>query len=802
MSTKMKNTRSLFMQSRSDVILPKKLPLAVFIILAGVIGEIPFALAGEAGASSKGKVYLEEITVRAQRIEESLQDVPVAVQPVTGEDLERAHLNDLTQLTLVTPSFQAQNEGGFTIRGVGSSSFASTVDSSVGVAVDEVSLGVPLFMSNGLFDDVEQVEVLMGPQGLLFGRNASAGLLNVVTRSPVFNDVEGRILLGVDYRDTLPGNNSGESIKGMLNVPVGDMAAFRINGYYNDQDSLTNFVANSGNNRIDDYQRRYGFRAKLLAEPSDQLRLYLIGDYSEERGFGGIFERTARFFAPGSLTEIFSGLDGVDASPNNFDAGVSTDFYRDVDTGGASLNVSYELSPAITVSNILAWRAYNFDFNIEQDGTSFDGLDVNNPNSSYKQLSNELRFAFNSDEFIDGQFGLYYFESRQKTTDRIGSALFGIQDPVPGFFDSETNPLIGLDSNNRFESKSYAAFGQFNVHPASGVTLLVGGRLTHDKVDLQLVETNTLFNYPVSLVPTINSPGLSSDTQNTDFSWKLGAEYQIAEEAMGYVTLARGYKGPTINTPRGVPGEQLAVGPETVHSLEVGLKSTWFDRKMRVNLAAFLQKFDDFQVQSFDPSSQTFFLGNAAEVKSQGIEILIDARPIEGLSLSLGATLLDSRFDNFQNDSCYAGQTVDMGCVVIASVDGNQVFGSDSTGNHMPTSAKFTSTMSAQYQFPLSSSIELYAGGSYYYRSKMFFSTQNDDTRSVDSIGILGLNTGMEFDNRLRFEIFCKNCTDKKFPLGIGNDAIDGTILNLESSVQLWGYNSVRTIGATLSYNF
>lgn len=195
--------------------------------------------AAQAGADDAG---VADIIVTAQRLSQSLQRVPVSVQPVSGEELETRRVSDLVQLQSAVPSLGVGTDNSFSLRGVGSLNFSPNVDSSVGVAIDDVSLGVPLFMNYFGFEDVARVEVLLGPQGLLFGRNASAGLLNVVTNRPEFDRVSGRIYGEVDYRDTTPGGGWGQIVRGTVNVPVSTNAAFRLNGFYSDQDTIATVV--------------------------------------------------------------------------------------------------------------------------------------------------------------------------------------------------------------------------------------------------------------------------------------------------------------------------------------------------------------------------------------------------------------------------------------------------------------------------------------------------------------------------------------------------------------------------------
>ncbi|CAN5277050.1 TonB-dependent receptor [soil metagenome] len=726
---------------------------------------------------------VEEIIVTAQRVAQSLQKVPVSVQPVTGAELERRALGDVIQMQTAVPSLQTGTDNTITLRGVGSLVFSPNVDSSVGVAIDEVSLAIPTFMNNFGFEDVSQVEVLLGPQGLLFGRNASAGLLNIVTNRPVIGEYSGRLYGEADYRDTVPGGKDGHIIRGTINVPLSDVAAFRLNAIYSRQDPIAHVVAASPNADVQDYQQRAGAKAKFLFEPNDRFSLYLIGDYARQEGVGGIYDRTYRQFAPGSLVQNFVLADGVTPGPDNLEYGASAPANQKLEGGGVSLKLAYELTDMIAVSNITAYRSYDVLNGADLDFTSFDGVDNNTRTGQYDQFSNELRIALAPGGLIDGQAGLYYFSTRTRSSDSVTGGIFGILGP----FDSFNNPLIGTDLNSTVEGDSYAAFGQFNIHPTEQLTLIAGGRFTRDELSIDLLQNQIAYPIPLG-VPNVST---QQSTDNDDFSWKLGAQYEVTPDIMSYVTYSKGYKGPAFNDTQAVPNQQLAIGPETVHSLELGLKSFLLDRRLRLNLAAFRSEFEDFQVQGYDPATQSYYTANAANVISQGVEVTAEARPVSGLTLNAAMTFLDSTFDDYATDKCYAGQP-------NCSPQGT----TDSSGNQTPSSAKFTSTIAATYEYPLSSTVNLFVSGDYYHRSALNFASNGNPLTELGAIDVLGFSVGAEINQNVRVAAFCKNCTDERFPVFIGGEPLDATFLNLNSSGQTWGYNSVRTLGLSVSYDF
>lgn len=734
------------------------------------------------GADADESGNVADIIVTAQRVAQSLQRVPVSVQPVTGQELEARRLSDLVQLQVAVPSLSVGTNNSFSLRGVGSLNFSPNVDSSVGVAVDDVSLGVPLFMNYFGFEDVERVEVLLGPQGLLFGRNASAGLLNVVTKRPEFDRVSGRIYGEVDYRDSTPGGGWGQILRGTINVPLSSNAAFRLNGFYSDQDPIATVVKRTPGAKFGNYQRRFGLKGKFLFEPTDQLSIYLVGDYAQNRGIGGLYDRTLRYLAPGSLTAIAAAADGVTPGPNNLKLGFSAPGGGlDINTGGASATISYKASDAITISNIFAWRAYRAHVLGDLDFTSLDGVDQNRRDGRYRQYSNEFRVAIDAGSVLDGQVGAYYFSSRLKENDGVGVAAYGALGP----FDSNTFPLTGADIRSQVRAKSIAGFGQFNIHPVDHLTLIVGGRVTHDSNSIELVQNQNFYPVPIGA----NNYTTSERVKNTDFSWKIGGQYDITDVGMIYASFSRGYKGPAFNDTAAVAGKQLAIGPETVKALEIGAKTTFFDRKLRLNVAAFRQMFDDFQVQGFDPANNSYYTANAAKVKSQGVEIFAEARPVKSLSITAAATLLDSKFVRFPNDRCYPGQPC-----------GN--LSTNSSGNRTPSSARFTSTVGATYERPVTDGAALALAASWYHRSSINFSANANPQTLLGAIDTFDGSVGLTIDQRFRLSVFCKNCTDKRFPIFIGSDSIDSALLGVNSTTSTWGYNSVRTIGLSAAVTF
>lgn len=727
----------------------------------------------DAASPAAADNQVKDIIVTAQRREESLQRTPVSVTPISGDAIEARQLNDLTQIAVAAPSLTVGQSNYFSIRGVGSLAQSFLLDSSVGTQVDEVSLGVPGLMGNGTLDDVAQIEVLNGPQGLLFGRNASAGLVNVRTRRPVIGSFEGRISGELDDRGSAQGGPFGYVVRGTVNVPVTSNSAFRLNVNNSEQDPIVGLVAR-GRGRIDDFHHRTGVRAKYLLEDGG-LSIYLIGEYNRERGLPG--DVSYRYDGNGL---VHAGLvsNGIVASPTNRSYGADGDMFRSIDTGGVTLNTAYELSPSVTVSNIAAWRAFKRDESTDVDYSTLSIANKFANTDRYSQWSDELRAALQPGGFVDGQIGLYGFFQRQHGVQSVAAALFT---PLPAF--------AGSDLDFIRKGRSLAAYGQFNFHLTSALQLIAGARVTNDHISIS--GTQNFGTYVVTVFgPKRNIYAQSYD--NTKFSYKVGGQYQLQPEIMAYLTYGSGFKGASFNQSPGVLGQNQLVRPETADSLEAGLKTELFSRRLRLNLAAYLENFSDLQVQSFDPTVGSFVIGNAAKARTKGIEVSGTAKPFAAFTLDFSATLQDAKFLNFPGALCYTGQP-DPSCVTGQFNAG---------GLSLPNAAKFISNVTGSYDFRIDSTARGFLQASYYHRSSVNYAPSHAPQLGLGPIDLLDLRAGIRLADRLEFSVFCRNCTNRIYPVAIYNDNVDSTSSPVQSFFQSWGPNSVRTMGVTASFSF
>lgn len=742
------------------------------VVVIGGLGASGAVAQVKADDASRNTVA--EVVVSAQRVEENLQTVPVAVTAVTGAELTSRKLNDLTQIQLVAPSFQTTTDNAFSLRGIGSSIFIPTVDSSVGVMVDDVSLGVPLFQSNGVFNDIARIEVLRGPQGLLFGRNASAGLLSVVTNRPRLGETSGNLNLEYDNRDTAEGGHFGGVVRGTLNLPVSENSALRINLLGSKQDPIARAVvtAPAGAN-VDQDQTRVAARIKYLWEPSDATELYLTADYSRERGVGGIWDRTLRTSGAGAYANALRRINAT-PGPKNLTYGIdsASGNYRSVDTYGASATISHELSPMLTLTSVSAWRAFDLALNLDTDYSVEDRFNTNRNNTNYRQWSQELRLALKGDR-IDGQVGIYAFSSVTKANTQLFASLLS---GVPNLF--------GGDFDARNSGDSVAAFGQVNFHVTDDLTFLAGARLTRDKVKVRTTQDVGRYGVPPGLYGPSGTFRFSES--NTDLSYKVGAQYQFTPDIMGYLTYATGYKGPGYPQNLGSSAFDPYIAPETVDDIEGGLRSTLFERRLRLNVSAFHEKFSDFQTQTYDSVAALFRLANAGGVRAYGVEFDGTAKPTDRLTFNFGATLSSTKFTNFIT-TCYPNQTVAQGCVA------GQL---QAKGLAPPSAAKFTSNLQGLYDIPMGDNT-LTLEANWFHRSSVNFSSNGDPGTKLGAIDTVGASITYRVGDRYELAVFCRNCADKRAPSFLSH--VTGDPLAI---LQSWNFNSVRTIGASFNYDF
>lgn len=752
----------------------------------------------EAMPADTGSAPDGDIVVTAQRRTEYLRDVPIAITVVNGQSIRETGATQLADITQRAPSLNFTATPGvpnFAIRGVGTNSFDYGIESAVGIAVDDVNITLPRYVPLNSLADVERVEVLRGPQGLLFGKNTTAGLISIATAKPELGAFgsSGRVQAG--SRDQV-------QAQAVVNLPLGMNAAMRISGGYQYQKTSTQLV---GPGRLDPVRRYFG-SAKLLWEPTDRLSLYAIVDYQNNSGveaystirkFGGNdptpIPAAFRPFAPPDFVVLRNTALGVVASPtNNRTAIGSTDVRRDERSFGAQLSASYDAGP-LTVTSVTAYRDLNARANNDVDQTPVAFFDTNIAASQSYQLSQELRVSNNGSGFLDYTAGLYFF--RQHIDAQILQAgTFGV---FPASAALRLSPING-QSNFDYGTKSYAGFAQLTFNLTSSLRLIAGGRYTRDEID----STTTVTAKPgvCNLVTFLSSGGqrcigtlaspLVANRDADGFSARAGIEYALAPTANLYATYTRGYKGPAVSSAAGIA---FAVDPETVDAYEIGAKLDLADRRVSLNIAGFINDFRDFQAQVFDPTLNgglgSFRTGNASTLKTRGVEAEAVVRPARGFSLSGGITYLDTEYGDY-NVACYFGQTAAQGC----SLPGPSF---NAAGWPLVGASKWTTSLAANVDQPIGGDLKVFVNADWRYRSRFYYAI-NDPSTIQEGYSLVNATVGIgDIGDHARFSIFVRNLFDKRYAAAIfpGNFSVGQYVQTLPD-------NAFRRIGGAFEWRF
>ncbi|MFZ5743266.1 MAG: TonB-dependent receptor [Pseudomonadota bacterium] len=632
-----------------------------------------------------------EIVVTAQKRSENVQDVPVAVSVLSGERLAEASRPSIESAAQMVPSLNFLKSGTtlnqtIFLRGVGTATFSIAGEPSVSTVVD----GVVYSRSGEAFSDmvdVAQMEVLRGPQGTLFGKNASAGVINITTQMPKMDfggTLEASYFQRNEYR-----------LKGAVNLPLGQDLAARLTAFYGEYDGN---IRNTTTNEWVNGYKHYGVRGQFLYEPSDDLRLYLAADYYKNED-----DCCADIIATGALTG--AGLPttslGFLALPTPLGADTRTVAQNLVtSTLEEGWGVSFQGDLALgdhTLTSITAYRGWD---NTEiRDGdwldrayTSTNGTAVTNfaqLHDSGPQTSNtftqELRLTSPADQTLSYVLGAFYSraESERTFTRNViqctptATAPTGVLIPCGS---ANANPSTTPSGSATFGStfKNIAVFGQATYKLSDTIRFIAGLRYTHDNLSVFHSRRSPLtgpgiqpnfdqgvYNEYVRLVGLGTSPTAAAtaavaasngvpwtaETSNDNLSGKAGFQFDLNNDTMAYVTYARGYKGPAYNVFFNLTGTGTnVIEPETSNSFEIGMKNTLLDGALTFNIAAYYARYNNFQANNPDLVAGVVVtrFTNAGTVSTKGIEIDMAWRVGRNTNISGGLSINDAHVVNFK----------------------------------------------------------------------------------------------------------------------------------------------------------
>lgn len=730
-----------------------------------------FAQDAEPGAAAVG----DEIIVTATRREARLQDVPLSVTAVSGESLAQSGLKEVSDIQYLAPNitFSATNPvsngGGYQIRGVGTQTYDSGVEQTVGLVIDGVVIGLSRDPGSTGFADIERIEVLRGPQGTLFGKNSSAGVIQVVTKKPRMDDTS--FSLDLKY-----GERNDRVVQASANVPLGETLALRVSGYSNGQDGAIPYVLTPS--RAVGDRRNNGIRAKLLWEPSDSLSFLLSGEYQTA------FARDGQIIQSLGTSALFNSQFAGFAEqpgPNVYKSYMDGDWTADTSLYAGSLEINAGIGDH-TLTSITAYRKLETLQLSDIDASPANVFNNSDGGVDSNQFTQELRLTSPGGNRLEYVLGLYYYR-----TENGGYAvqygnyygLFGAPVVVGGGQRDATNKV-----------RSLAAFGNVTFALTDAFKLIGGLRYTNDRNHGTLVVSPL----PFPAVPLGTLPDYDGTVKADNVSGKVGVQFEPSRDFMLYATYSTGFKGPAIDGTAGIIRE---VRPETVKSWEIGLKSSFLDGKGTFNIAAYWSNYRDFQAQTFDITitPPAFYLSNAGLLRARGVEVETGFRVTPALRLSASGAYNDATFREYDGQ-CYPGQpispVVGQGCYVVP---GTTTTVANYRGFRLPNAPKWSYILRADYKQAVGGDMAIDAAANWAWRTK----TQaviGDPNAEIPSYGLLNgtIGFGAE-DGSWRVGIYARNLLDKRFyaPYAAG-------VINPGGYSKIVMPEAFRTIGGTLSF--
>jgi iron complex outermembrane receptor protein len=701
---------------------------------------------------------IADIVVTAQRRAQNLQDVPVSVTAFDARLIREAGFTNSLSIGDQVPNLEIKTFGGVPnifIRGVGNNDFNSSSIGPISVYRDDVvvaSTGSQIF---SLFD-LERIEVLRGPQGTLFGKNTTGGAIQFFSKLP--GDVfEGHARIGYGRFDLF-------EAEAAASIPLGDTLSVRVAGMVRRRDGeRVNLFDGDDAINVDEAAARAIFRWRPDTETD--IRFSVGGgrdrsDYLNPKPLG----------TTPAGTNIFGYADPVpnDIRILNFDA----DSRNHSDNVFASLNIARSFGD-FTVKSITGYDDTKVDNRVDVDGSPLRVDQIKFLTDTW-QFSQELQLAYDGPGF-DGIVGLYYFRENLKAHSEAD--LIGELDASGGSL-----PVV-TDATRR--NVSFAAFAQgtYEVTPAFRVTL--GGRYTSDKVRAthQAALVPGIFTAAPNGAPITLVPFARLKDKFNAFSWRVALDYDVAKDVLGYVSVNKGFKSGGFNI--GIitsVAERTQVDPEYLTAYEAGLKTTLFDRRLRLNLSAFYYDYTDLQVLSVNQQGTgvpTLGLDNAADAEIKGLEFEATAVPVEGLDLGLNFGLLDATYKNYTS----------------GALDPATGRPRDFSGNRLPGAPKFTLSTFAQYAFPVGA-FEGRLRVEYNYTGKKFYNNAEDDlVSSRKGYGLLNLRATLsDGDGKWELAGWVKNVTGKDY-------IVDATDLRDFGFIPQY-YGERPTWGLDLTFNF
>lgn len=694
-----------------------------------------------------------DIVVTAQRRSESLQQVPISVQAFSGDKLEHGQIARFEDLARLSPTLTFDIRTNFAnasvrLRGLGTQVFGVGVEPSVATVIDGIVMSRGAAALADLYD-VGQVEVLNGPQSTLFGKNASAGIVSITTKNPNIDRLEtdGAITIadGAEVRS-----------EGAVSGPVSDHLALRLAAYQHYWDgNVTNLATD---HTLGGYSN-WGVRGKALVHDAGALTATLSLDYEKqttqccvrvlETGGTAVYNpATIGSTAPRGTA---GQLAGVPYGRDNDIVNIDHEPYTDTRAYGGALEVNYDLGGS-TLTSLTGLRHFSMRNNRDNDETplGFSQAAISNENSTW--VTQELRLTSPKGKPIDYVAGVYFYDAWTKGLDHETHTL------VDGSFEDRNIPASVRSTNA-------AIFGQANWHITDALTFTAGGRGIYDSVRLSTRNDGHNTN-AAGVATSVPIAEVSNHSNNTGFAGKAGVQYVFTPNVNVYASYSRGFKGAAFDTaPANI---SHAVSPEYSNAYEAGLRSTFLDHRVRLNLTAFRTDVQNLQLTLRDLTLDVSRLGSVPEARTQGIELDAAVTPFAGMTLTANGARLDATYRSFANSPCYLFQTAATGCT--ANVQ-------NLSRRPLVDAPKWKGVFSARYEHPIAA-LKAFIEYDARVQSKTYLLADDNPAAVQGSYNIQDISFGVESAHRWTASVFVKNLFDTHYVSGYGvNGAVSGGII-------------------------
>jgi len=771
----------------------KRLPLALLLA-----GSASFSLAhaaddvtptsATAPAAQDDGAHLKTVTVTARRREESAQDVPTPISTLDGSTLESQHVYRIQDLQQLVPSvnvaFMHARQSSVSIRGLGNNPASDGLEGSVGLYIDNVYLGRP---GMAVFDlmDIDQLAVLRGPQGTLFGKNTTAGVINITTRAPSFTP-ERTIESSV-------GQHGYVQTKGTISGPITDELAGRLSVYRSDSGGT---ITNEENGHKLGGGERDGLRGQLLFKPNEDFSLRAIVDYNEEDSSSG----TRTLFSTGptvngvNLYETRAAAAGATlVNPGSRKVNLDNSQHVTVHQGGGSVEANWKLPSDFTLTSISSYRFWNFtprnDDGLNVPASYNAGVSVED-----KQWSQEFRLASPTGGPFDYVLGAYYFGSK---TDNKSFSYYGPQADI--WNGTATGALANVTSIGRghIDTDSFALFAQGTWHLTPKLDLTAGIRGTYEEKSATVERDAPVGGAAVTGAAATQRNARAGAYNSGDLSLysaspsgMVNLSYHFTDDVMGYATLSHGEKSGGVNLAVGsaptAGADSLLIGSERANDAELGVKSTLWDRRLLLNANLFWTTVNGYQANAYDSSNRVSYLTNAGTVRSRGLELDGTVIPVKGLTLNFNGTYNDVRYMSYKDAPCAPEVSEQAGAPASCSLSGHQVVGA----------SKYVFNTNGEYKWNWDNGLEEYVTGSYSYRSHAVGTLEDSASAQIPGYSLVNLSTGFRGNlgqGQWDVSLWLKNAFDKTYYTTLWNESNGG-------------YSGVlgdpRTLGVTARYDF